>query len=214
MRSHSLSTSFKLSGRPLPAKNSTRLSSTQSIFQYSINQIRHFVGKMCKNAVCKQKVGMFSYQDKYVQVSELKTGRAQCNYIVLSSVMIKFVSPRSNSPPQLGMSQAWSLETTKKCTEEGFQNLTLFLHCFNVPDKCSIVSQPRTHFISVISCQRGPNSNLALSVQIILMKCNPLKCPECISVIALNREAGDISKLQLLNMALRSSALIRYFLGI
>lgn len=113
MRSHSLPTSFKLSGRPLNAKNSTRLSGRQSIFQYPNNQIRHFVGKMCKNAVCKQKVGMFSYQDKYVQVSELKRGRAQCNYIVLSSVMIKFVSPRSNSPPQLCMSQAWSLETTK-----------------------------------------------------------------------------------------------------
>lgn len=47
-----------------------------------------------------------------------------------------------------------------------------------------------TRLIPVISCQRRALSSLVLSAQIKLMKCNPLKCPGCISVTGLHTREG------------------------
>lgn len=47
-----------------------------------------------------------------------------------------------------------------------------------------------TRLIPVISCQHRALSSLVLSAQIKLMKCNPLKCPGCISVTGLHTREG------------------------
>lgn len=53
-----------------------------------------------------------------------------------------------------------------------------------------IVLYQWTRLIPVISCQHGALSSLVLSTQIKLMKCNPLKCPGCISVTGLRTQEG------------------------
>lgn len=53
-----------------------------------------------------------------------------------------------------------------------------------------IVLYQWTRLIPVISCQRRALSSLVLSAQIKLMKCNPLKCPGCISVTGLRTWEG------------------------
>lgn len=53
-----------------------------------------------------------------------------------------------------------------------------------------IVLYQWTRLIPVISCQRRALSSLVLSAQIKLMKCNPLKCPGCISVTGLRTREG------------------------
>lgn len=53
-----------------------------------------------------------------------------------------------------------------------------------------IVLYQWTRLIPVISCQHRALSSLVLSAQIKLMKCNPLKCPGCISVTGLRTQEG------------------------
>lgn len=53
-----------------------------------------------------------------------------------------------------------------------------------------IVLYQWTRLIPVISCQHRALSSLVLSTQIKLMKCNPLKCPGCISVTGLRTREG------------------------